>query len=131
MKIVFTLITLLLSTVAVLAQNSIDELLETCKSVGSSKFSSIVERDPNTREVVKVVKMFDSDTLSAKDFIKAFTKESSNATSVNQTVTGDEICHTLVFETDKQVRIYTLKYENDHIYHGFHASVIIKFIKKI
>ena len=42
-----------------LGQNSIDRLVEDCSSVGRSKFTSAVERDPKTRKIQKVVKVLE------------------------------------------------------------------------
>ncbi len=53
----FIIISLLLcNSAAMTAQNKIDALVETCSAVGNTSFTSVVERDPATRKVKKVVK---------------------------------------------------------------------------
>lgn len=125
----FTFIILLLSTVATIAQNSIDELFDKYKSVGDTKFTSVIERDPDTHEVVKVVKMIESDMISAKTFIKTFEKEEAQATSANKTTQNNITSHVLVFETEKQIRIYSLRYNSTNKYSSINASIILKYIK--
>ena len=55
-----------------LGQNSIDRLVEDCSSVGRSKFTSVVERDPNTRKIQKVVKVLELSDADAGSFSAAF-----------------------------------------------------------
>lgn len=130
MKTLITILIILSASITSMAQNSIDELFESYKSVGNSKFTSAVERDPNTHEVVKVVKMIESDVISVKSFKKAFEQESVKATSANKNVTDNNISHVLVFESNKQIRIYSLKYDNRPGFSWINASIIIKYIKK-
>lgn len=130
MKTLITILIILSASITSMAQNSIDELFESYKSVGNSKFTSAVERDPNTHEVVKVVKMIESDVISVKSFKKAFEQEAVKATSANKNVTDNNISHVLVFESDKQIRIYSLKYDNRPGFSWINASIIIKYIKK-
>jgi len=139
MKTLITILIILSASITSMAQNSIDELFESYKSVGNSKFTSAVERDPNTHEVVKVVKMIESDVIvkmiesdviSVKSFKKAFEQEAIKATSANKNVTDNNISHVLVFESDKQIRIYSLKYDNRPGFSWINASIIIKYIKK-
>ena len=56
MKQLFIWIWLLLLSATVQAQNSIDELVENFSTVGSSSYTSAIERDPQTHQVMKVVK---------------------------------------------------------------------------
>ena len=46
----------LLLSIPLRAQNSIDRMVEEYSAIGGSKFTSAVERDPNTSRVKKVVK---------------------------------------------------------------------------
>lgn len=130
MKKLLLLIAIALSAViSASAQNSIDNLVESCKSVGNSKFTSAVERDPATRQVVKVVKVFEAESMSASKFISAFNAETANATTNSQTSDNDDICHTLTFESDNQIRIYSLRYDKGPSHMGLRTTIIIKYIK--
>lgn len=74
----FVFISLLLcNSAAMTAQNKIDALVETCSSTGNTSFTSVVERDPATRKVKKVVKMLSITNNDVPKFRSAFESELS------------------------------------------------------
>ena len=48
----------LLLSIPLRAQNSIDRMVEEYSAIGGSKFTSAVERDPNTRRVKKATRVY-------------------------------------------------------------------------
>lgn len=100
---------LLLGLVApAVAQNSIDELIDNYSSVGMSKFTSAVERDPRTRKVQKVVKVLRLEDVGISKFIKAFKDEAGTGDFSEKY--DDEGC-TLMLTTQnaRQNRIYMMR----------------------
>ena len=101
----------ILSLTQVQAQNSIDKMVENFSTAGSSSFTSVVERDPATRKVNKVVKVLTVEGYQSKKFHTAFMKEKDTGTFTQQRQAGSE---TLMLTCDKpqQVRIYMLRRNN-------------------
>lgn len=93
---------------AAVAQNSIDGLIDNYSSVGMSKFTSAVERDPRTHKVLKVVKVLQLEQIGIKDFIKAFKGEAGTGDFSEKY--DDEGC-TLMLTTQnaRQNRIYMMR----------------------
>ena len=58
------------------AQNSIDEMMDNYSSCGNSKYTSAVERDANTHQILKVVKVLELTYSGIDEFIAAFRRES-------------------------------------------------------
>lgn len=79
MKIRKTIITVLMLFTAMVnatAQNSIDEMMDNYSSCGNSKYTSAVERDANTHQILKVVKVLELTYSGIDEFIAAFRRES-------------------------------------------------------
>lgn len=112
------------------AQNNIDKLIDSCQSVGSSRFTSAIERNPDTHQVVKVVKVFESDSMPASKFISTFNEESASASTSSKSINNGRVNHTLTFESDNQIRIYSLSYENEYAHIGLRVTIIVKYLKK-
>ena len=62
------------------AQNSIDEVVDNFSTVGSSTYTSAIERDPQTHKVVRVVKTLETRGQVVSDLIRAFQKERETGT---------------------------------------------------
>ena len=60
------------------AQNKIDDLVNHFSSNTTSKYTSAVERNPKTREVVKVVKILEMNYCDATPFVNAFKRDTSS-----------------------------------------------------
>ena len=107
------------------AQNSIDELVENFSTLGSAKFTSVVDRDPKTRRVLKVVKELQLQGLQAGKFKKAFEDESRNGSTTRQQ-DGDVLTMTITQESPRQLRIYMLRLVGRHTYHSAKVIIIVK-----
>ncbi|MBR1448457.1 MAG: DUF5024 domain-containing protein [Prevotella sp.] len=113
-------------TMPVSAQNSIDKMVENYSTVGSSKYTSVVERDPDTRQVQKVVKVLQVPGHQTGQFRAAFMKEKETGTFTHQQQ-DDEQTLTLTCETPQQARIYMLRLSGRHThYHSGKVTIIVK-----
>ncbi len=113
MKDVFrnTIILLMLLLTGVMsgnAQNSIDRMVDNYSTTGSSNFTSVVERDPNSRQVKKVVKVLTLPGYQTKQFHDAFLKERNTGTFAQQQQGREQIL-TLTCEKPAQTRLYMLR----------------------
>ncbi|MBO5182082.1 MAG: DUF5024 domain-containing protein [Paraprevotella sp.] len=107
------------------AQNSIDRLVEEYSTVGNSKFTSVVERNPQTKKVVQVVKSLKSDNGDASELRKAFEQESQSIRTV-QVQTKEMNVQVLCAESEKETRVYMLKH-NPRYKKGYEVTIIIKY----
>ena len=129
-KIIKKLITLcvcLLLGITAQAQNSIDELVENISTLGSSKFTSVVDRDPKTRQVNKVVKVLQVPGIQTSKLRKAFLKEKDSG-NFSHTKNDREETMTLTVESPGRVRIYMLRMEmqSQYTYSSAKVTVIVK-----
>lgn len=109
------------------AQNSIDALVEQYSTVGSSTFTSAVERDPKTRKVMKVVKVLEMSGVNYKKFISAFKKEASKG-DFREKREEDSTTMILTTQNAKAHRIYMLKHDNiNNAYSEMKITIIIKY----
>ena len=107
------------------AQNSIDELVENFSTLGSAKFTSVVDRDPKTRRVLKVVKELQLHGVQAGKFKQAFEEESQNGSTTRQQ-DGDVLTMTVTQESPRQLRIYMLRLVGRHTYNSAKVIIIVK-----
>ena len=128
LKILISLCLSLFIGVSAQAQNSIDELVENISTLGSSKFTSVVDRDPKTRQVNKVVKVLEVPGVQASKLRKAFLKEKDSG-SFSHSKDGHEETMTLTTESRDKVRIYMLRTEilGSHVYGTAKVTVIAKY----
>ncbi len=107
------LITLLLAVCAVVtaaAQNRIDKLTSEFSSSGGS-YTSVVERNPDTRKIRKVVKELTMDpSPSVKNrFEQAFRDEGKNWTLINLNQNTDKHTMILTVETKESTCVYMMR----------------------
>lgn len=107
------LITLLLAVCAVVtaaAQNRIDKLTSEFSSSGGS-YTSVVERNPDTRKIRKVVKELTMDTSPSvkKRFEQAFRDEGKNWTLINLNQNTDKHTMILTVETKESTCVYMMR----------------------
>ena len=111
-RYLFTLLCALALTPGAWAQNAIDKAVEQHATLGSSRFTSAVERDPETRAVQKVVKVLET-RYDAK-FVKLFLDE-MNSEKYEKSVRSNKNYprQTLVLTAsdERQTRIYMLDYD--------------------
>lgn len=126
-----TLLAMVVSTVR--AQSKIDDLVDHFSTSTTSKYTSAVERNPKTREVVKVVKILEMNYCDATPFVNAFKKDTSIG-ELSETRSGNDLVMTRTMQGKKQNRIYMLKADGYYNKYGFtktrsHCTitVIIKY----
>lgn len=107
----------LLLSIPLRAQNSIDRMVEEYSAIGGSKFTSAVERDPNTSRVKKVVKRLVVNGVNAQRFIHGFKREAQRHRHTVTNRKNDETTITMVADDKKATRVYLLKYD-DRAYHS-------------
>ncbi|MBR2161227.1 MAG: DUF5024 domain-containing protein [Bacteroidaceae bacterium] len=106
------------------AQNSIDEVVDNFSTVGSSTYTSAIERDPQTRKVVRVVKTLETRGQVVSDLIRAFQKERETGT-FSRKEENEEVTMILATENEGGNRVYMLQYSGRG-YHRGKATIIIK-----
>ena len=107
-RILLFIVLLAMASSTALAQNKIDDLVDRFSTFTTSKYTSAVERNPKTREVVKVVKILEMTFCDATPFVDAFKKDKSCG-ELSETRSGNDLVMTLVMQGKKQNRIYMLK----------------------
>ena len=105
------MLAMLLTTLALSAQNAIDKAVDEYSSVGKSTFTSAVERDPKTRKVLKVVKVLQPTDLTINKLRRAFLDEQENGQFSIMT-NDEEETMTLTIENEKENRVYMMQYVN-------------------
>lgn len=118
------------------AQNRIDELVDNFSTTGSAKFTSVIDRDPKTRRVQKVVKVLEMHSVQAAKFREAFNAEAarlrnapkgeSELVSYSHRQDGDEQTTTLSCENKTEVRIYMLRLTGRQMPSTAKATIIVK-----
>ncbi len=129
----FILTSLLLVTFTVAAQsgasrkeNSIDRFVDNESTIGHSKFTSVVERDPRTHEVVRVIKVRELtrgiDISKCQETFEAESKRGRFSHSIDA-----DNRHTLLVavEGKRQDRIYMLQYTGRQALQGHDGKVTI------
>ena len=112
-----------------MAQNSIDELVDHYSGIGESTFTSTVVRDPETRQITKVVKTLKVVGTRVSEFVKAFEQEAKK-NDTHTSVEGIEKSVVITSESPTANRIYMLKY-NNYVPHILgKTTIIIKYNKK-
>ena len=111
------------------AQNSIDNAMEMFSTLGNSTYKSIVERDPKTHKVIKVVKTLETRRQNASKLVNAFEKEAESG-SYTVTTTDNTTEFLLTVETPRQNRIYALRI-NGRLPHASNSHCLATAIIKI
>ena len=106
------------------AQNSIDEVVDNFSTVGSSTYTSAIERDLQTHKVVRVVKTLETRGQVVSDLIRAFQKERETGT-FSRKEENEEVTMILATENEGGNRVYMLQYSGRG-YHRGKATIIIK-----
>ena len=123
-KRIYIALCLLCFTTVLCAQNSIDEVVDNFSTVGSSTYTSAIERDPQTRQVVKVVKTLETRGKVVNDLIDAFNKERETG-SFSRKEENDEVTMILATENKGGNRVYMLQYR-DRGYSWGKTTIIIR-----
>ncbi len=130
-KKIFMLLLLLASACGGMAQNSIDNIISQFSSVGQSKFTSVVERDPGTRKIIKVIKVLELRDRDAQPFISSFRNEARHG-DFSEKSDGNGKVLTLTTQNRSQNRVYMLvcngPYSNreKQYYNKMKITIIVK-----
>ena len=109
LKTLICTLALLIAPLALSAQNAIDKAVDEYSSIGKSSFTSAVERDPNTRKVLKVVKVLQPTDITINRLRRAFLEEQKNG-QFSLVTNEDEETITLTVESSKENRVYMMQY---------------------
>ena len=129
MKRLTILLISILSSAGLWAQNSIDRYVDKESVVGASKFTSVVERDPETREIIRVVKvreLFRSTDITACQ--SKFESEKHTGRYSHKTDANNRHTLLLVVDNGDKERIYMLQYtavRPAHLYDG-KVTIVVK-----
>ncbi len=123
-KRIYIALCLLCFTTFLRAQNSIDEVVDNFSTVGSSTYTSAIERDPQTRRVIKVVKTLETRGKVVSDLIDAFNKERETG-SFSRKEENDEVTMILATENKSGNRVYMFQCR-DKGYPWGKATIIIR-----
>lgn len=107
-RIVIFAVFLALSLANAMAQNSIDKLVDNYASIGSSSFTSAVERDPKTLKVKKVVNVLKLSHMDISKFVSAFKRESEGG-DFTEKYDSEGYSMILTVRKPAQNRIYMLR----------------------
>ena len=110
-KTLFCTLIMLITTLSISAQNAIDKAVDEYSSIGKSTFTSAVERDPQTRKVLKVVKVLQPTDITINKLRKAFLNEQENGQFSIMSNEQEETM-TLTVENPKENRVYMMQYTN-------------------
>ena len=113
------------ATTNVAAQNKIDDMVDKFSAVGNSTFTSVVERNPTTHQVEKVVKVLTLYGTQATKMRSVFKQESNKGTFSEKSEDGI-ITMILTTVTSSSNRIYMLKMESEKYYPNAKVTIIIK-----
>ena len=101
----------LIAVLGVSAQNRIDRFVDSKSTMGRGKFTSVIERDPKSREIVRVIKV--RELTSSMDIAACYDIfEDEKDTGHFSHTTEGTARHTLLLaiEGEHQDRIYMLQY---------------------
>ena len=125
LRIILLASTIVLSTKA-FAQNEIDRLVDHYSTMGSSTFTSAVERDPKTHKIVKTVKTLKTRGHDIGEIKNAFERESHTG-NFSKKKEDDKTKMVLTVQTEKANRVYMLTYSSSgHSFHEGKATIIVK-----
>lgn len=116
----------LTAVVSVSAQNRIDRFVDNESTIGRSKFTSVVERDPKTHDVVRVVKVRELTRGIDINACQGIFEAESDAGRFSHNIDADGQ-HTLLLaiESKHQDRIYMLQYTGKQPMQGQDGKVTI------
>ena len=116
----------LIAAASLSAQNSIDRFVDNESTIGQSKFTSVVERDPKTREVVRVVKVRElTRGIDINACQNHFEAESKTGRFTHNIDADNHHTLFLAVEGKKQDRIYMLQYTGKQPMQGQDGKVTV------
>lgn len=105
------LLALACSTLMATAQNRIDSFVDNESTLGRSKYTSVVERDPDTHEVTRVVKVRElTKGIDINKCKEAFEAERETGRFTHKVEGGERHTLILAVEGEQRNRVYMLQY---------------------
>ncbi|MBQ6434088.1 MAG: DUF5024 domain-containing protein [Bacteroidaceae bacterium] len=105
------LLTLALASMTAAAQNRIDRFVDNESTLGRSKYTSVVERDPDTREVTRVVKVRElTEGIDISKCKEIFEAERETGRFTHKVEDGERHTLILAVEGEQRNRVYMLQY---------------------
>ena len=94
-----------------MAQNRIDRFVDNESTIGQSKFTSVVERDPQTRAVVRVVKVRElTRGIDINTCLNKFEEEQQTGRYSHKIEADEHHTVLLAVDNERQSRVYMLQY---------------------
>ncbi len=124
-KILYVLALMLLPLCAA-AQNSIDHMVDELSTIGGAEFTSVVQRNPKTRAIEKVVKKLEIGGVNSKKFINAFKNEAKRNKTTTTKRSDGEVTTIITTSNPKTNRIYMIKYDDEQYYPDVSVTIIVK-----
>lgn len=110
---------------AAAAQNSIDRVVGEFSTTGNAEFTSVVQRNPKTRAIEKVVKKLTTGGHNSLRIVKTFNNEAARHSCT--TNVADGFTTKIFTETDERSnRVYMMKHSNGRGYRDVEITIIIK-----
>lgn len=106
-RIVIIAVFLICFMTNVMAQNSIDKLVDEYSAAGTSSYTSVVDRDPNTLKVRNIINVLSLENADAGKFISAFKRESRTG-NFTEKYSPDSYKMVITVGKQNQSRIYVL-----------------------
>lgn len=119
-----SLIITLMTAVCLWGQNSIDRLVEDYSTSGNSTFTSVVQRDPKTKRVIKMVKNLKTGMPNAGKLIHVFQQEIKTRSYLSERKQGWR-SYTFDEENERSTRLYTIRYDDGRVPQWAEISIII------
>lgn len=130
-RLVLASILAIVSVATAAAQNRIDELTDKFSTFGNSNYTSVVERNPKTKKIEKVVKeltIYNSVSRAQKQYERAFLEEGKNENLlINLNQNTDK--HSMILTVNKLQ--YTCVYMMRGVDGNCSKGIIITIIKTI
>lgn len=110
MKRILMLLFAVMALLQMYGQNAIDKRVDMYSTMGASTFTSVVERDPATHKVNKVVKVLKMSSFNASGFAEVFKAESHTGTFTS-VIKDNKVTMVLTVERKDCARVYVLTYD--------------------
>lgn len=125
----YTLVLLLLTLMvgSVKAQNRLDKLIGSYSTVGTSTYTSAVERNPRTRAVERVVKVLDTRSPNvAKTLLHAFRAEAKTHGLDSDLCKAKVRTQIFTQKGKEKTRLYMIEYPEGHAASWVRLTIIVK-----
>lgn len=130
MKKLLFLLSLLLMPCTLVAQNAVDKAVDNLKTVGSSHFTSAIERDPQTHQPVRVVKKLEVTATASRNILEAFDVEAARSRTEKYAKQNGIVKRMFLEEHANETRIYSIEYREAQHFPSVKLTIIVKYNSK-